>query len=84
MSNRLDGRRNFKAAEIGATENVSSIRWSGDQTNVNGNGSVQSYPVSFDGTAERGLFKDLIELLEVRRNGTFDGRDCSWRRQEVG
>ncbi len=56
MSNRLDSRGNFEAAEIGATENVAGVRWSGDQTNVNGNGSVQSYPVSFDGTAERGLF----------------------------
>lgn len=59
MRHRLDIRGNFKAAEIGPTKDVTGIRWSGDKTDLNRDGSVQSDTVSFDGTAESGLFDQM-------------------------
>jgi hypothetical protein len=40
MGNRFDGRRDFEAAEIGASKHVSCIRWSGEEPYVNRNSSV--------------------------------------------
>ena len=51
VGNRFDSRGNFKAAEIGATKNVARVRRSRHEADVNRDGSVESYSVSFDGTA---------------------------------
>ena len=59
MRYRLNRRGNFESAQIGATKNVTGIRWRRDETYMNRNSSVQSDAVSFDGTAERGLFDQV-------------------------
>jgi hypothetical protein len=40
VRDRLNGRRNLKAAEIGATKDVSSVRRCGNEANMNRDGSV--------------------------------------------
>jgi hypothetical protein len=63
VRNRLNSRRDLKAAEIGATKNVSRVRRSRNEPDLNRHGRVQSYPVSFDRTAESGLFDQMWEPL---------------------
>ena len=65
MSNGLDVGRNFEAAKIGAAKNVTRIRRRGNQPNMDGNGGVQSYAVSFDWRAERSLFDQKSGALSL-------------------
>ena len=59
MRHGFDCRGNLETAEVCTAEYIASVRRGRDQTNVNWNGSVQSYSLSFDGTAERGLFDQM-------------------------
>ena len=59
MRHRLDIRRDFKAAQIGTTKDVASIRRRRDEPDMNRDGGMQSYTVSFDGIAEGSLFDQM-------------------------
>jgi hypothetical protein len=64
MSYRLNRRRDLKSAKIGAPENITCVWWSGDKSYMNGNRSVETDSVSFDCSAEGGLF-------DQSRNNSF-------------
>ena len=66
MSDRLDRRRDFKAAEICATKDVACIRWGWNKAYVDRNGGVQSDPMGFDSAAERGLLDQNVGTLSGR------------------
>jgi hypothetical protein len=59
MRYRFNIRRDFKTTQIGATKHVASIRRRGDEPDMNRDGSMESYTVRIDGTAERGLFDQM-------------------------
>jgi len=56
MGHRFDCRGDLKTAEVCTAENITGVRWGRGQTQVDRNGCVQSYPMSFDRRFERGLF----------------------------
>jgi hypothetical protein len=66
MRYRFNRGGNFKAAQIGAAKNVSSIRWRGHQSNLNWNGGVQTDSVRFDFAAQGCLFQVYEKLLPVQ------------------
>ena len=59
MRHGFDGRRYFKTTQIGTTKHVASIRRRRDEPDMNRDGSMESDTVSFDGTAESGLFDQM-------------------------
>ena len=59
MRHGFDSRGNFKATEIGAAKHVTRIRRRGYEPDLNRDGSMESYTVSFDGTAKSSLFDQM-------------------------